>query len=224
MYDPSVIDKAVNYDRPLELSQREGIEYKCFVDVAGGGGRDSYSVCIGHDENEKAVIDVVRSRRPKFNPDEVTEQYCNLVKEYRISKVFGDKFSGDWASNSWAKHDIEYERSEKTKSELYLEAESPFNTEQVDIPNKELAVIQLKNLIRKTRSGGKDSVDTDAGQPEDEANVIAGVIWLLAKKESGGAFVISDVGVNDIWGDGRDDDFGSAEMFADLVNSMGRKR
>jgi len=225
MYDPSVIDKAVNYDRPLELSQREGIDYKCFVDVAGGGGRDSYSVCIGHVENEKIVIDVVRSRAPKFNPDDVTEQYSKLVKEYGIKEVVGDKFSGDYASNNWAKYDIEYKRSEKTKSELYLEAESPFNTEQVDIPNKELAVIQLKNLIRKTRSGGKDSVDTDAGQPEDEANVIAGVIWLLAsKKESGGAFAISDVGVNDIWGSGRDDDFGSAEMFADLVNKMGDRK
>ena len=99
-------------------------------------------------------------------------------------EVIGDKFSGDWASNSWAKHDIKYKRSEKTKSELYLEAESPFNTEQIDIPNKELAITQLKNLIRKTRSGGKDSVDTDAGQPEDEANVIAGVIWLLTNEGS----------------------------------------
>jgi len=188
MFDPAVIDNAVDFNRPLELPPMDGKTYRCFVDVAGGGGRDSYSIAIGHLENEKAIIDVVRSRRPKFNPSEVTAQYSSLVKGYGISEVIGDKFSGDWASNSWAEHDIEYKRSEKTKSELYLEAESPFNTERVELPNKDLAITQLKNLVRKTRSGGKDSVDTDGGVPEDEANVIAGCIWLLMQGESDSGF------------------------------------
>ena len=204
MYDPAMIDRAVNSDRPLEIPYRKGVDYKCFVDVSGGGGRDHYSICCGHLENDKAIIDVVRSRAPKFNPDEVTSQYCDLVKDYGINKVYGDKFSGDWASNSWAKHNINYERSEKTKSELYLEAESPFNTQIVDLPDKELAITQLKNLIRKARSGGRDSVDIDSGQPEDEANVIAGVIWLLTGGEGkGGAVGISKIGTGDVWGNGQ---------------------
>lgn len=202
MYDPAMIDKAINNDRPLEIPYKDGIEYRSFVDVAGGGGKDSYSLAIGHLENKKVIIDVSRSRTPKFNPDEVTSQYCELVKKYKINQVYGDKFSGDWASNSWAKHDVSYERSERTKSELYLEAESPFNTEAVDLPDKELLINQLKNLIRKTRSGGKDSVDTDGGQPEDEANSIAGVIWILIQgKDSGGAFGIPDVGLSEIYAD-----------------------
>lgn len=216
MYDPAIIDKAINYDRPLEILQVKGMDYKCFVDVAGGGGKDSYSIGIGHLEHGKVIIDLVRSQRPKFNPDEVTSQYCDLVKDYGINKVYGDKFSGDWASNSWASKNINYERSEKTKSELYLEAESPFNTEIVDLPDKELPISQLKNLIRKTRSGGKDSVDTDSGQPEDEANAIAGVIWLLTGgKESGGAVGIPNVGISDIWSL---DEPSISEAFTDIVN------
>ncbi len=199
MYDPVMIDKAVNPDRPLEIPVSSGKEYKAFVDVAGGGGKDSYSVAIGHVENEKAIIDVVRSRAPKFNPDEVTANFAKLVRLYGCTEVFGDKFSGDWASNSWAKHDVRYEKSVKTKSELYLEAESPFNTERIDLPSKELPVLQLKNLIRKTRSGGKDSVDTDSGQPEDEANVIAGVVYLLiGEQASKGAFGVPAVGLYDL--------------------------
>lgn len=220
MYDPAMIDKAVNPDRPLEIPYRKDVAYKAFTDCSGGVGKDHYAYCCGHLENEKVIIDIVRSRAPKFNPDEVTAGYCDLAKAYKINKVYGDKFSGDWASNSWAKHDIDYERSEKTKSELYLEAESPFNTERVDLPDKELPITQLKNLIRKTRSGGKDSVDTDSGQPEDEANVIAGVIWLLTGgKESGGAFEISKVGINDIW---EQDGPSIGEAFVDQVN-RGRK-
>jgi len=198
MYDPFIIDKAINYDRPLELPHDSRYTYMCFVDVAGGGGRDSFAIAIGHLGGERVVVDVVRSRAPKFNPLEVTSQNCDLAKEYGISKVYGDKFSGDYASNNFAKYDIEYEKSEKTKSELYLEAESLFNTERVDIPNKELAIIQFKNLIRTTRSGGKDRVDTDSGQSEDEANVIAGVIYLLTQeKKDTGAFVVADYYVDE---------------------------
>ena len=210
MYDPLVIDKAINHDRPLELSYRDGVDYEAFVDVAGGGGKDSYALAIGHLENERVVIDVVRSRAPKFNPDEVTAQYCELLKAYNIKKINGDKFSGDWASNSFAKHGIDYVRSEKTKSELYLESESPFNVERVDIPNKEILITQLKLLIRKSRSGGRDSVDTDSGQPEDEANVIAGIIYLLTQeKKSKGAFAISKTGLREMFGLDDEDDYRS---------------
>jgi len=193
MYDPLVIDVAINPDRPLELPYRsEAGSYAAFVDVAGGGGRDSYAICIGHKEEERFVIDVVRSRAPKFNPEEVTSQYCDLLKSYSIDKVVGDKFSGDWASNAYEKFGIKYERAEKPKSGLYLEAEGAFNTGCVNLPNREIAITQLKSLVRKARSGGKDSVDTDSGQPEDEANVICGAIDLLMKKEAGGALLFSE--------------------------------
>jgi hypothetical protein len=192
MYDPLVIDDAVNTDRPLELPYSEKHSYKAFVDVAGGGGRDSYAICIAHKEGERVIIDVVRSRKPRFNPLEITSQYCDLLKQYHISSVTGDKFSGDWASNAFKKFGIEYKRAEKPKSELYLEAESLFNTQRIDLPKKEPALSQLKMLVRKTRSGGKDSVDTDSGQPEDEANVICGAAVLFGAEKGGYFFASSD--------------------------------
>jgi len=179
MYDPLIIDESVDPDRPLELPYRNECSYQAFVDVAGGGGKDSYALAIGHEENERIIIDVIRSRKPPFNPEEVTFQYCELLKQYKIDSVTGDKFSGDWASNAFNKYGISYERSEKSKSELYLEAESIFNTGRMDIPAKDPLLSQLKMLVRKTRSGGKDSVDTDSGQPEDEANVLAGVCSMV---------------------------------------------
>jgi hypothetical protein len=180
MYDPEIIDRAVNYDRPMELPFRDSAKpYSAFVDVAGGGGKDSYAIAISHCEGEKIVIDVIRSRAPKFNPEEVTAQYCDLLKSYRISQVTGDKFSGDWASNTFQKFGITYKRAEKPKSELYLAAESVFNTGRIELPNREKAISQLKALVRKVRSGGRDSVDTDSGQPEDEANVLCGCITAL---------------------------------------------
>jgi len=92
MYDPEVVDRAVNYDRPSELPPMEGHNYKAFVDVADGGERDSYAIAIGHLEGEKIIIDVIRARQPKFNPGEVTTQYCQLLGEYSIFSAMGDRY------------------------------------------------------------------------------------------------------------------------------------
>jgi len=186
MYDPELIDKAINFDRPVELPYNSKFTYVAFTDVSGGGGKDSYGICIGHKQDNRIIIDVVRSRKPQFNPEEVTLQYSDLLKEYNIDFVTGDKFSGDFASNIWEKFGISYRKSAKTKSELYLESESAFNTEVVELPDKKIAIQQFKLLVRKTRSGGRDSVDTDSGTPEDEANVIAGVIVAVQGKLSPG--------------------------------------
>ena len=186
MFDPELIDKAINFDRPVELPYNSDFTYQAFTDCAGGGGKDSYATCIGHKQDNGIIIDVVRSRRPQFNPEEVTHQHAELLKEYKIDTVSGDKFSGDFASNLWEKFGISYKKSAKTKSELYLESESAFNTEIVELPNKPLAIQQLKLLVRKTRSGGRDSVDTDGGAPEDEANTICGIIVAIQGKLSPG--------------------------------------
>jgi hypothetical protein len=190
MYDPAMIDRAVNPDRPMELPFRaiKGMR-AAFVDVAGGGGKDSYAVALGRVEGEKIIVEAVRSRAPKFNPEEVTREYAELLKSYGIHEAYGDKFSGDFALNIFAKNNITYKRAEKTKSELYLEAEAAFNAGRVELPNRETMLTQLKALVRKARSGGRDSVDTDTGMPEDEANVVCGLIDLLKLEENSGAAV-----------------------------------
>jgi len=120
MYDPAAIERAVNRDRPMELPPEDKNHYRAFADVAGGSGKDSFAIAIGHLEDKRIIIDVVRSRQPKFNPDEVTSQYCELLKQYSVYSVQGYRYSGDYASNSFAAHDVTYEKCEKTKSELYI--------------------------------------------------------------------------------------------------------
>lgn len=201
MYDPAIIDKAVNRDRALELPPEDGVRYVCFVDVSGGGGKDAYALCIAHSKDKRIIVDVVRSRLPKFNPLEYTKQSSELVKRYHITVVVGDKFSGDFASSAWEENEVDYEKSERTKSELYLDAEGSFNTEIVELPNKKILVAQLKSLVRQTLKGGRDRVDTYRGDPEDEANVVVGAIWLLAQdKGDSSAFGIPNVSTAEIWG------------------------
>ena len=209
LLDPAVITSAVNPDRPLELPYRKAAgPYYAFVDVAGGGGKDSFAMAIAHSENEKVIIDVVKSRAPKFDADEVTGQFSTLIKEYGVGEVQGDKFSGDIASNRFIKCGLNYIRAEKTKAELYLEAERVFNTGKIEIPSREVLVAQLGSLVRKTRSGGRDSVDSDGGQPEDEAKAVSGAA-VMTVLEKGGGFYIGGGGLGNLHpGDGGGDSDG----------------
>jgi hypothetical protein len=74
-----VIDRAVDYGRPLEMARQQGVRYRAFVD-ASAGRHDEFCICIGHvieDEEGKAfVADVVRGRAPPFDPRSVAAEYA----------------------------------------------------------------------------------------------------------------------------------------------------
>ena len=61
------IDAAVDASRPLELPPRDGIVYQAFVD-ASAGRHDAFCIGIAHREGETIVADVIRGRKPPFDP------------------------------------------------------------------------------------------------------------------------------------------------------------
>src|SRR5438445_9584169 len=58
------IDAVVNRGRPLELAPRPGVAYCGWADPSGGS-QDSFVLAIGHREGERAVLDLVRERKPR---------------------------------------------------------------------------------------------------------------------------------------------------------------
>jgi len=41
------------------------------------------------------------------------------LKSYRISKITGDRYAGEWPLERFRKHGISYEPAQKPKSDLY---------------------------------------------------------------------------------------------------------
>ena len=102
LFDDAVIDRAVNRSRPLELPPQPDVIYNAYVDPSGGASSgDAYSICIGHKDGERSVVDVVRARTGPFNPQEVTREYAALCKQYRVSAVTGDKYAKEWVQQAW---------------------------------------------------------------------------------------------------------------------------
>lgn len=152
------------------------ITYHAFVDPSGGSA-DSFTVAVGHKDagKETAVIDCVREVKPPFSPEIVVEEFCRLLKTYRIASVTGDRYAGEWPREQFSKFGIRYEPTAKPKSELYIELLPLLNSCRIELLDVERLHSQLLGLERRTARGGKDSIDHAPGAHDDLANAVAGV-------------------------------------------------
>jgi hypothetical protein len=170
--DDQTIDAAVDQSRPLELPPRH-FQYSAFTDPSGGR-RDSFTLCIGHQEGETFVCDLVRGVKPPFTPDEVVKLYAKLLRDYGVSEVTGDGYSEAWVENAFQGEGIAYRRSELKKSQVYLEALPLFTRGAISIPDFPPLLRELRLLERQTHRGGKDTVDHPKRGSDDYANAVCG--------------------------------------------------
>jgi hypothetical protein len=150
------------------LAPREGVHYSAFCDPAGAG-KDEFALAIGHLEGKKRVIDLVLGRLG--SPHSIVGEYAATMKQYRLSRVVGDKYASGWV---------------KDRSELYLEAGPLFATGLVKIPDDPKLISQLRQLERRTTRSGHDQVDHPPHGADDRANALAGVVALCGKRRDQG--------------------------------------
>jgi hypothetical protein len=179
--DDATIEAAIDRDRPPELPPR-GHHYSAFVDPSGGR-HDAFTICIGHEEGESFVADVVRGTKPPFDPQEVVKSYAALLEEYGITEVTGDGYSESWVETAFEDVGISYQRSELKKSQLYLEALPLFMRGAVSIPDFQPLLHELRLLERSTHRSGKDTVDHGRNGSDDYANALCGCAVHAVKSE-----------------------------------------
>jgi hypothetical protein len=169
---------AVTVPGRLELPPVSGVSYFAFVDPSGGSA-DSMTMAIGHLADRIAVVDCVREIRPPFSPESVVSDFAVLLRTYRIGKVFGDRYAGEWPRERFRTHGVEYLVSVKAKSEIYRDLLPVLNAGRVELPDLPRLAGQLCGLERRTARGGKDSIDHAPGGRDDIANAVAGVVERL---------------------------------------------
>jgi hypothetical protein len=177
-----IVDAAI--DRGVkERPAMPGIEYFGFADPAGGTGKDSFTICIGHrGPDNMVVIDCLRERQPRFVPKDVVKEFSDLLKLYRVSKITSDKYAMAWASDEWARDGIICEQSTLTKSEIYLAALPVLMSAQCRLLDNERLRDQLTGLERRVYASGREAVDDSGAQSahDDLANVACGVLVNLS--------------------------------------------
>jgi len=167
-----------------ERQPMSAVSYSAFVDPSGGSG-DSMTLAIGHQEDDMAVPDAIRERRPPFSPEDVVLEFAELLKTYRITEVQGDRYSGEWTRERFNHHGIRYELAEKSKSDLYRDLLPAINSRKVDLLEDARLIAQIVGLERRTARGGRDSIDHAPNAHDDLANSVAGVVAALASSAHG---------------------------------------
>ena len=173
--DDPLLDRSINRDRPLELPpMRPPAYYRAGVDASGGAiGGDAYALCIGHKEGDKYVVDLLRHRFGPFDPKQVTIEYANLCKEYRITSVTGDRYGVEWVQSAWREAGVHYVVSEENASTIYLECLPLWTRGLVELPDHAAALRELRLLERIPGRIGRDQVTHPRNCHDDLANALS---------------------------------------------------
>ena len=57
--------------------------------------------------------------KPPFSPEAVVEEFAEALKRYRVTRVVGDRYGGEFPRELFRKRGINYQPAEKPKSDLY---------------------------------------------------------------------------------------------------------
>jgi len=163
-----------------ERAPMQGMRYHGFVDPSGGSA-DSMTLAIGHRENDVVVVDALRERRPPFSPADAVAEFAELLKSYRVTKVTGDRYAGEWPRERFREHGVSYEPAQRPKSDLYRDMLPLINSHKLDLLDDARLLTQLVGLERRTARGGRDSFDHAPGAHDDLPNALAGVCAVAAK-------------------------------------------
>ena len=138
-------------------------------------------LAIAHRERDgRVVLDLVRERRPPFSPEAVVAEFCETLKGYRIYRLTGDHYAGEFVREPFRLRGINYQLASKPKSDLYRDALPLMNSGKVQLLDLPRLVSELCALERRVSRAGKDSIDHPPGAHDDLANAVCGVLATIA--------------------------------------------
>jgi hypothetical protein len=175
-----VVESCVGDHR--EMLPAAGVTYRAFVDPSGGS-EDAMTLAIAHGSarpDERVIVDAVREVRPPFSPSAVVGDFAVLLKSYRISKVVGDHYGGEFVKEPFRKHGISYEVCKQPKSDLFRDMLPLLNSGHIILPRHDRLIAQIVGLERRVSRAGRDSIDHAPGGHDDIANAVSGVVGAIS--------------------------------------------
>jgi hypothetical protein len=157
--------------------------YKAFIDPSGGS-HDSMCLSVAHKAGDKVIIDRVIEAKSPFSPARIVDQFADVLKQFRVKSVEGDRYGGEWCKEPFRKAGIAYEPAKLAKSDLYVAFLPLLTSGLVDLVDNPRLISQIVGLERRTARSGKDSIDHSPGGHDDLANVVAGACAMFAKQSS----------------------------------------
>jgi hypothetical protein len=174
----------------LEACIEKGIEHRAFdrsrrycgfVDMSGGR-RDSSVLAISTRVGERVELARVVEVKAPHDPAEAIATFANVLREYRLSVVHGDKYAANWNPREFRELGISYIESDKDKSTLFLNALSLFTSGTAVLLDDRRLLEQLCRLRRITGKSGKDRVEKRDSDYDDRANAACGSLVVAGER------------------------------------------
>jgi hypothetical protein len=171
-YQPDPIADAIERGAQVRPPQ-PGLQYVAFTDLSGGSNDDAVLAIAHRDLDGRAVLDCLidQGQRPPFDPNAAVSRFVRVLRDYRVSRVTGDRYAGQTFSSQFTTQEITYVVAEHTTSELYEALEPRLNSGQVVLLDAPVLEQQLLGLVWK---GGK--ITHQSGEHDDFATAAAGVV------------------------------------------------
>ena len=100
--------------------------------------------------------------------------FAALLKSYRVSRVTGDRYAGEFPRELFRKHGIAYDLGKHTKSELFRDLLPLLNSGRIVLPHNDRLQGQIVGLERRTSAVGRDTISHPDRGHDDVANAVAG--------------------------------------------------
>ena len=96
------------------------LRYAGFVDPSGGS-QDSFTLAVAHRDLSRPKLSSMRCARcgRRFRRGTVVAEFAATLRSYRVTKVSGDRYAGEWPREQFRKFGITYEVAAKPKSDLF---------------------------------------------------------------------------------------------------------
>src|SRR5258705_8446898 len=144
-----VVESCVGDHR--EMMPAADVTYRAFVDPSGGS-EDAMTLAIAHKTttpDERVIVDAVREVRPPFSPSAVVDDFAVLLKSYRVSKVVGDHYGGEFVREPFRQHAISYELCKQPKSDRFKSTLPLLNSGNITSPRHDRLIAQIVGLERR---------------------------------------------------------------------------
>ena len=97
---------------------------------------------------------------------------------YRVSKIIGDHYGGEFVKEPFRKNGISYELCKQSKSDLFRDILPLLNSGHVSLPRHDRLIAQIVGLERRVSRAGRDSIDLPSAH-DDIASAVSGVVGAI---------------------------------------------
>jgi hypothetical protein len=182
-----------------ERPAQRGIRYVAYHDAAGGTGRDSFTLAIGHAERAagRVFVDLVRERKPRFVAEDVIRDFSETMRSYGVHTVIGDGYASGFTADAWARNRVTFQKCESSTADNYLAALPLLTSKRARLLDDVTTRTQLCSLERKVVSGHEIVTHPSAASSHDDvAASVCGCLVAAAAAVAGQFDVAAMKGVN----------------------------